>query len=395
MRNEKIFSSGLSVEKEWQKALGSLAAKAKEELKGCSADLAILFVSEGYPHLNPLTLSAKLTEQLPCQVLIGCNASGIIGREQEVEMEPAISLIAMHLPGVNLHPFSMSAFEVNSLKGGTELIKRFDLYPNERPHFICFADPMSTDMEGFLQVLNEAYPGQPVIGGLASGAAVGTPNWLAFNKEIFEEGVVGVALTGEVRFDMVVSQGCRPVGEPFIITRAEQNILYELASKPALEILQQVMNQLSPSDRNLAKHSLFVGLAMKEQQHTFQRGDFLIRNIIGLDQQTRALAIGAMLKTGQTLQFQLRDAETSKEDLSLLLDSALPRLRSESQQGGLLVSCCGRGKNLYRKPNHDVELIQSKIGPLPLAGFFANGEIGPIGSKNYLHGYTSTLVLIR
>jgi len=388
----KIFSSALSREKEWQKAAHSLCAKIKSELEGKSCDLALFFVSESYSSFNPRILSGIFSEQLSCNVLIGCNASGIIGTENEIEMEPAISILAMHLPGVQFYPFSLSALEANSLNKGAELVKKLDFYPTENLHFICLADSMSCNVEGFLKVLNEGYPARPVIGGLASGAALGMPNWLSLNGEIFEEGIVGVGLTGEIKFDVIVSQGCRPIGEPYIITKAEQHVLHELASKPATEVLENVFDQLSVSDKNLAKHSLFVGLVMNEQQQKFKRGDFLIRNILGMDEQRGTLMIGSMLKTGQTLQFQLRDAQTSAEDLKILLGSSSP---TAGTQGGILVSCCGRGKGLYGQPNHDVEMIQSMRGPLPLVGFFANGEIGPIGEKNYLHGYTSSLVIIR
>lgn len=388
----KIFSSGISQEKIWRKGVKTLTEQAREELQGNSCDLVLFFVSEGYSTLNPLLLSGMLSHELSCDLLMGCNASGAIGTDKEIEMQRGISLMAMHLPGVGIHPFSMSAFEVNSMSRSEELIQKMDLYPTDKPHFICLADSMSCDVESFLRIFNEAYPHRPMTGGLASGAAVGVPNWLILNKEVFEEGIVGVALTGEIDFEVIVSQGCRPVGEPLIITSAQDHILHGLASKPAFEILKGVVEKLSPEDKKLAQHSLFVGLAMEEQQHSFKRGDFLIRNIMGLDQKNGSLMIGASLRTGQTLQFHLRDARTSAEDLKVLLGGTTGKADS---QGAILTSCCGRGKGLYGRPNHDVEMIQSIKGPLPLAGFFANGEIGPIGRKNYLHGYTSSLVIIR
>ncbi len=390
----KIFSSAFSQEKDWQRGTEELIAKVQKDLEGASCDLALFFVSEGYANINPLLLAGLLKEKLVCSVLLGCNASGIIGTDREIEFEPALSILAMHLPNAKILPFSMSAFEANRLEKGEDLVRQLDLYPTDRPHFILLADPASCNAEGVLRAFNEGYPKRPVIGGLTSGAATGGSNWLSLNGEIFEEGAAGVALGGDVSFDVIVSQGCRPIGKPFIITKAEHNVLRELAGKPAIQILQEVYDALPMADKELARHSLFTGLVMDEHQHSFERGDFLIRNIMRMDQKTRSLEIGAELKTGQTLQFQLRDAQTSAEDLQVLLGKSDP-LKANRPCGALLVSCCGRGKGLYGEENHDVRMIQSKKGPIPLTGFFANGEIGPVDQKNYLHGYTSSLAIIH
>ena len=171
-------------------------------------------------------------------------------------------------------------------------------------------------------------------------------------------------------------------------------MLFELAGKPALEVTREILEKLSSKDKALSESSLFVGLVMNENQASFKRGDFLIRNIMGFDPDSGALMIGASLKVGHTMQFQLRDAETSEEDLKTLLQKS-EKSHGGSPEAAILVSCCGRGKNLYGKPDHDVRMIQAAKGPLPLVGFFANGEIGPIGNKNYVHGYTSSLVILR
>jgi len=218
-----------------------------------------------------------------------------------------------------------------------------------------------------------------------SAEAFGRTTFIAFEQ-----------ILRDIEFEVIVSQGCRPIGEPFAITKAEQNILYELRGKPAFHVLTAVLEKLSPEDQRLAQHSLFAGLAMDELRTDFKRGDFLIRNILGIDPTTGALAVGAMLETGQTVQFQLRDASASEEDLKSFLTTGARKPEHEGRStGGVLVSCCGRGKGLFGVADHDVRMIQSLRGPVPLTGFFANGEFGPVDRKNYIHGYTSSLTLIR
>lgn len=391
---DKRFTSAISKNPEWRQALKEVTAKVKKELGGASCDLAVFFVSESYDSFSAQTFLKQLSDLLPYRVLIGCNSSGVIGNVSEIEMEPAVTLLGMHLPDIKLYPFYISGDQSASVDGGNDLIQLLDIYPTDKPRFLCLADPGSTDIGKLLQGFNEGYKGLPVVGGLASGGVMGAPNWLALNGRVVHEGAVGVALVGSIEFEVIVSQGCRPIGKPYIVTRAENNVLFELAGRPALVVVRELLEGLSAKDRTLAEQSLCVGLVMNEKQTAFKRGDFLIRNIVGFDPDAGSLMIGALLKVGQTLQFQLRDAETSSEDLRVLLEK-MPGEHNGHPQGGILVSCCGRGKSLYGQPNHDAAAIQAARGPLPLAGFFANGEIGPIGSKNYVHGFTSSLVILK
>jgi small ligand-binding sensory domain FIST len=394
MMENKIFLSAFTAENDWKNQTAHLAVDLKKRLGGKSCDLAVFFISQVYRDFDPKIFCRLLRNELGCAVSIGCNASGVISDQREVEMYPGISVLAMHLPGVKIHPFCLLPEQIESLREPSALINAVDVYPPDKPHFICLADPMSCDVDRLLALFNEGYKGLPMIGGLASGAVVKAPNWLCLNGIIYMEGAIGVALTGAIEFETIVSQGCRPIGQPFVITKAENNILYELAGRSALGVVQEVLQSLSPKDKALSETSLFVGLAMSEQRTVFKRGDFLVRNLLGFDPANGTLMIGANLKVGQTLQFQLRDAATSEEDLKILLKN-LPSPAKSSPEGGILISCCGRGRGLYGKPDHDVQMIQAAKGPLPLAGFFANGEIGPVGSKNYVHGYTSSLVILK
>ena len=390
----KIFSSGLSRNKNWREAVAEISAHVKKELKDEPCDLLIAFVSETYEDFEASAFVNLLSQLIPNRVLIGCNSCGVIGDEREIEMEPAVSLLAMHIPGVKIHPFQLTEGELSGLEHGADLINLLDIYPPDKPHFVCIGDPMSFDVVKFLQIFNEGYKNLPAIGGMASGVVMGVPNWLCLNGNIYSEGLIGAALVGDIEFDVIVSQGSRPVGKPYVITKAEGNVLYELAGRPALEVVRELIEGLSPKDRKLAEFSLSVGLVMNEKQTSFKSGDFLNRNLVGFDPDTKALMVGAILKVGQTLQFEVRDAETSAEDLNDLLEKST-RPAKTSPRGGLLVSCCGRGRNFFGKADHDIKAVQAAQGPLPMTGFFANGEIGPVGLKNFVHGYTSSLIIFR
>ena len=389
----KIFSSHLSKNKNWREAVSEIASHVKKDMKGETCDFLIAHVSEAYEDFNAAAFVELLANLVPHRVLIGCNSCGVIGDAHEIEMQPAISVLGMHVPGLKTHSFTVTEGDLASLSHGADLINFLDIYPPDKPHFICLGDPATIDAEKFLHIFNEAYKGLPVIGGMASGMMMGAPNWLCLNGNVYTEGLVGVALVGNIEFDVIVSQGSRPIGSPYVVTRAEGNVLYELAGRPALDVVRNMVEGLSSKDKKLAEFSLSVGLVMNELQTHFKRGDFLIRNLVGFDPDTKSLMVGATLKVGQTLQFQVRDAETSAQDLDHMLE--MIHKPSPGPRGAMLVSCCGRGRDFYGKADHDIQVIQQAQGPLPVTGFFANGEIGPVGLKNFMHGYTSSLVIFR
>jgi small ligand-binding sensory domain FIST len=389
----KRFADGMSVDKDWRKALAEAARTARAKLGSEPCDLALVFVSQTWNDFDPEEISLILARDLAPLHTLGCNASGAIAGRREVEMKPAVSILAMRLPGVRVHGFTLTPGEMARMENGAALVAALDLYPTDKPKFLAFGDPMSCDPDRLTSLINQAYPGAPLVGGLASGPQLKRPAWMLLDREVCERGAAVVALTGDVEFDVVVSQGCRPIGEPLIVTKAEGNVLQELAGRPPLEVLRETLSHCPPEDQRLARSALFAGLAMNEGRAGYKRGDFLIRNLLGFDQDTGSLMIGASLRRGQTLQFQLRDAATSDTDLQALL-GVLPEIGA-APRGALLVACVGRGQGLYGEPDHDAALVQSMRGPLPLAGFFANGEFGPVAGRNYVHGYTSSLVVIR
>jgi small ligand-binding sensory domain FIST len=234
----------------------------------------------------------------------------------------------------------------------------------------------------------------PVLGGMASGASQPGLNVMVVNDRAISAGAVGVGLAGDFNIDFVLSQGCRPIGEPLVITRCRQNLVLELGGRKAMEVLQEMAQALSDADKRLLSRGLLVGTVINEYKQRFGRGDFLVRNVMGFDQRVGGIAIGEMCKVGQTIQFHVRDANTATEDLQLLLDAQM--VKDEPPFAAMLFTCNGRGNRLFGESNHDVNIIRRRFGgDMPLAGFFAAGEFGPIGGKSYLHGHTASLALLR
>jgi len=237
-------------------------------------------------------------------------------------------------------------------------------------------------------------PGVPLIGGMASGGAVPGTNRLFINAESFPYGAIGVVVRGGPRIRSVVSQGCRPIGIHYLVTKAEENIVYGLGGTPPIERLRELLRTLSERDQRLLKSGLHLGIVMNEYQDTFARGDFLISNVMGTRSDDGAIAIGNLVRVGQTVQFHVRDADTADEDLVQLLEQDRTA-NSNPPQAALLFSCNGRGTRLFPEQNHDAGTIQELVGPIPLAGFFAQGELGPVGCKNYIHGFTASVAVFE
>ena len=254
-------------------------------------------------------------------------------------------------------------------------------------------DPFHLHSDQWLESWNLAYAPLPMLGGLAAGAIGEHQSYLFLNGETYSDGLIAVSVGGAVAIGCRISQGCTPIGDTWTITKAEKNLILEIANQSAFEVLSQTFSNLPEVVRERSKGNLFLGLVYDEYKEEFRRGDFLIRNLVGADPKSGAIAAAAFPRAGQTVQFQLRDAHAADEDLIVSLEHAKSDLAGNKIYGGCLFSCRGRGQGLFGVPNHDATLIQEKLGPFPLAGFFCNGEIGPIGARSYLHGYTASLAL--
>jgi small ligand-binding sensory domain FIST len=292
-------------------------------------------------------------------------------------------------------PWRVDADTLSDEDAGADVWRaRVGVAADADPHFIVLADPLSCDAGLLIAGLDAAYAGGRKIGGLASGGARSSANALFLGHEVFRDGAVGVALSGNIAVDTIVAQGCRPIGVPMPITRCERNVLLEVGGRAPIEVLRELYDTLDEHDRELFRHSLFVGLEMREDVVEHRDGDLLVRNIVGMDPQGGSVSIGALPRQWQVVQFLLRDANTATGDLSRLLDQ-YARTTGARPSGALLFSCLGRGVHLFGTPDHDTELFRQRLGPIPLGGFFCNGEIGPVGGATFLHGYTSSFGLFR
>ncbi|RTL36286.1 MAG: hypothetical protein EKK48_26750 [Candidatus Melainabacteria bacterium] len=327
---------------------------------------------------------------------IGCSAGGLIGGGFELEKEKGIAITAAVLPDVEIKTFHLEDSDLPDLDSAPAAWeKAIGVENSSAPQFILLPDPFSFKLDLLMQGLDYAFAKSVKLGGLASGGNRSGMNALFCDQKVFRSGAVGAALCGNVQVDSVVAQGCRPIGHPMRVTKCLDNFLIELDGEPAVHVLKEAIMKLSPSDQKLAYNSLFLGVVMDEFKDDFRAGDFLIRNIIGIEQKSGALMVGEILRNERTVQFHLRDAATSSEDLRLMLKNYREKQSGTDAAGALLFSCLGRGKHLYGESNHDSECFREFLGDIPLGGFFCNGEIGPVGGTTFLHGYTSSFGIFR
>ncbi len=357
-------------------AVREAATVVRAEL-GTPPDLVVAFVS---PHHGPAfdRLPGLLRTELPGGTLIGCSAGGVIGGGHELEEQPGFSLTAAALPGVTVTPLRMDTPRTPALPA------------DGASCFLLLPDPFTFEADELLHQLDAAFPGSTVMGGLASGGRTPGSNALYLNEHVHRGGLVGVALGGDVVVDTIVAQGCRPIGDPLFVTRSERNVIHALDGRRAGAVLQELYSRADARDQTLFRHSLFLGIVMREARQEYRQGDFLIRNVMGIDSGNGSVVVGALVRDGMVVQFHLRDAETSAADL----DELLGHYR-ERPQGALLFSCLGRGKHLYGASDHDTDALRRHLGDVPLGGFFCNGEIGPVQGTTFLHGYTSAFGLFR
>jgi small ligand-binding sensory domain FIST len=354
--------------------------------------VALVFASRHFaPHASS-GLAARLRGAVGARVMVGCCAEGVIGPRHEIEDEPALAVVAAQLPGVDLQPFFIPSQDLATIAGEPARLGEFHRAPAGTRCFVMVADPFTTPMDGLLEAYNRGFPGVPIIGGLASGARQPGESVLFINEESVREGVVGVGLGGAIDVDVIVSQGCRPVGPVFEVTDAQSNIIDSLGGATPLECIGDLLEKMDDEDRALLRNGLFIGRAIDSGKEALGRGDFLVRGVLGADSRSGAIAVGDVISAGERVQFHLRDARTAREDLEMMLS---PHALFGEPSGAFLFSCNGRGTHLYGEPDGDISAINSFFRGIDVAGFFCAGEIGPIGGKNFLHGHTASLALIR
>lgn len=360
-------------------------------------DLLVMFASAH--HRESLEqLQCRLAEALEPRVSVGATAAGVIGLGQEIERSPGLAVLVAEMPGVLLHPFSFRQSDWPAVLQSPQALRdavqrgRADATPPKA--VLMLADPFSTPTSNVLQMFSQCWPKTPVMGGLASAGTAPGGNRLLLNGQLTPDAAVGVAFGGPVRVDCTVSQGCRPIGKPYVITRSQRHIVQELGGRSALRVIHELIQSLDDEDRKLVStRGLVVGRVINEYKDRFGVGDFLIRHLVGVDQTTGQIAIGdPQIRVGQTIQFHVHDHRAAEQDLRMLLQ--IQKLHGPAE-AALLFSCNGRGTHLFGHPHADVGMVQEALGQIPLAGCFAAGELGPIGEENFVHGHTASLLVFR
>lgn len=377
----------------WNEAgLARWAASLRRQLDAPGVTLGLAFLGPSlFAHAEEVLEVLRVHGRIPR--LAGCSGVGLVSGGDEFEQGADLVLGLHHLPGASVTGLHLSRETIEATDDAPSWVRRTGLGPEQVNGWLVFASPFDLNGEAWLRQWNEAYPGIPAVGGLASGDFRAERCQVYLDGGVHEHGVVVVAIRGEIGLETVVSQGCTPIGQSWTITRAERNFILGIGNRPAYSVLMETFEGLSEEERRRSQNNLFVGLAIDEYREELHCGDFLVRNLLGGDPKNGALAVGAFPRAGQTLQFQRRDSETAAAELSALLARARTRLRHRPVYGGCLVVCNGRGEKLFGSPNHDAGLVQEQLGPVAVSGFFGHGELGPVARRNFLHGYTAALGL--
>ena len=375
------FGAALSTDGDPVRATAAAAGEARSQLDEADPSLAVIVASRHHARAAEAVLEAALRTARP-ERAIGCVAETVVAGDREVEEGPAVAVWLASLPE-SAETFHMEFLRTSA--GGLFAGYRFEEAGPGPVLMLC--DPYSFPASHLLGHLDDLLPGTVVMGGMASGALGPGDTRLFLDDRVVDDGAVGVRLPG-VTVRPLVSQGCRPIGNAYTVTRAEGNVLHELGGRPPLERLRELVVALSPEDRELVTHGLHVGRAIDEYKAEPGRGDFLIRGVVGVDPDTGAMVVGDSLEVGETIRFHVRDAASADEDLRILLEE-----QRESAAGALLFTCNGRGSRLFGEPDHDAALVSKLLGAPPLAGLNCAGEIGPVGGRNFLHGFTASVAV--
>ena len=368
--------------------------QALRPLHGAAPDLLCVLVAPGAGDPDAAASAGRRAMQLAgARAAFGATAGGVIGDGRGEEDGPAVAVWAAVLPGARVRTFRMSSVD---LAGGDGAMVAGLPSPSADDRVAALlVDPYSFPVAGFLDRCNTAMPGFPLVGGLASAPGGPAANRLFADGDVLDGGAVGVLLGGEVAARTVVSQGCRPIGPPMAVTRADGNLLLELAGAPAYRRLVEIVSALPAAEQGLVARGLHLGVAIDEYADEHGRGDFLIRGVLGADERSGVVAVGDVVEIGRTVRFQVRDPAGAREDLIELLDGT-----DRPGRGALLFSCNGRGRSMFPRPqypgaDHDVQIVREALGADGVAGLFAAGEIGPVGGRNHLHGFTASVLVFR
>jgi small ligand-binding sensory domain FIST len=386
-----LWASAISTATDAADAIGEAVEQVAAQLGSRRPHVIFAFTTRAFA-ADHASLQARVRAEWDSALLFGCAASGVIGAGREVEEAGAVSITAAWLPNVRLVPTHLEAdatppVYAERIAWQTAL----NLHCIPEPQFLIISDPFSFDAEDLVRGLDRAFPGSTKIGGLASGGRQAGENLLILGERVHRSGAILLALSGALHIDSIVAQGCRPIGEPMFVTNCHGNLLRELDGKIPREVLSDLYDRLNQRDQALLGRALFVGLALPGERPQIQAGEFLIRNVLGMDPQSGAIWVGAELEPNSIVQFHVRDALSSAQDL----ERALLAFESDAKPAAaLLFSCIGRGVGLYGSADHDSTALKRRLGELPIGGFFCNGEIGAVHGMTQVHGYTSAIAII-
>jgi small ligand-binding sensory domain FIST len=410
-------AAGLSTIPETLDAIEQACTQIMLSLQGAPIVCALVFLSKHHiPEADAAARHVRIA--LNTQHVLGCSAESVIGGGFELEGSPGISILAISGSGIDIRPFTSDELpHVLDESATPETVARAQAVLGPLDSLrgaIMLADPFTTPVIKLLPTINRLLEGRPLVGGMASAAPDPGSNVLlaAAGDAVRLSGFVGLALHGNIKFDTVVSQGCAAIGPNLVITKCKKNLVFEVSGRPIFQVIREIVESLEESQREQMKQGLFVGRVIDEYKSQFGRGDFLIRGIMGVDEQSGSVAVGDLMRVGQTIRLHIRDAQTARQDLEMLMDA---QQLHGAPAGCLLVSCNGRGQRLFGRPNVDAgtvtkaflptepgesrakigHAIDAQPGPVPLAGFFGAGEFGPIGSSSFLHGHTAVATLLR
>jgi small ligand-binding sensory domain FIST len=380
------FGAAVSQHPVTASAVGEVVGQVLEAV-GPEPDLAVLFLTGDHAASSEAVTNA-VAELLGPKTLLGATATGAVGGPQEVEDHAAVVLWAGNCG--DCVPVRLRAVPATDEAdaAGWEIVGMPTDHDLDEPRvLVLLTDPMTFPVDAFVERLGERWPALRVVGGLASGAQLPRGNRLVLDGAVHTDGAVGVLLPAAASVRTVVSQGCRPIGEPLTVTRSVHNVVEELAGQPARQRLEQLVAAASAEERQLlAGGGVLLGVVLDERKETFTRGDFLVRTILGATRQGGGLVVGDEIAVGTTVQFQVRDAQTADEDLRLLL-------AGPPASAALVFTCNARGSRFFGAPDHDALAVHDATGRGAVAGMFCAGEIGPVGPVNHVHGYTASVLL--
>ncbi|HEV2891600.1 MAG TPA: FIST N-terminal domain-containing protein [Frankiaceae bacterium] len=381
------FGDGLAADADLVRAAELATRQALEPLGGIEPTFVCVFVCGPAPEEIEAAFD-RVVSLVGSATTLGCSAGGVIGDERAVESASAVSVWAAVLPRTTLRTFHLEVMRTPESLAVVGLPERME----EADLCLLLADPYSFPADGFVSRFNDTAVGVPVAGGLASGRLGPGGSRLLVDGRVVDRGAVGAVLRGPVGARTIVSQGCRPIGPTMVVTKSEGNVLLELAGVPAVRKLEEIVADLPADEQALASRGLQIGIAMDEYAEVHDRGDFLIRGVLGVDEARDGIVVGDLVSVGTTVRFQVRDAQAADEDLRALLAGPDVLGGPGLVEGALLFSCNGRGANLFPSADHDPRIVAEHFAHAPVAGFFAAGEIGPVGGRNYLHGFTASIV---